>query len=179
MLATQVRQKDSTHYFVAYPAAELLQKVRFISRFYGEGDEIAPSRISEDDDIAQFIGKIERTDKAFQRALSRSKVRQLKNFYETAISQPPIPGTVLLFTSERLNFRGDGGGGAGSLGEPGSKYLIIDGQHRLAAPHFFRGSASAWSTSYPQEKESLFSRGSRTFLVIGSCRMALRPSLHG
>ena len=105
MQATQIRQKDGVFYFASYPAKDLLGKVRFISRFYGEGEEINPSRISEDDDIAQFISKIERTDKAFQRSLSRSKVRQLKNFYETAISQPPIPGTVLLFTSERLNFR--------------------------------------------------------------------------
>ena len=28
--------------------------------------EIAPARIAHDDDIAQFISKIERTDKAFQ-----------------------------------------------------------------------------------------------------------------
>lgn len=137
MQATQIRQKDGVFYFVSYPARDLLGKVRFISRFYGEGEEIAPSRVAEDDDVAQFIAKIERTDKAFQRALSRSKVRQLKNFYETAISQPPIPGTVLLFTSERLNFRADGSGGAGSLNEPGSKYLIIDGQHRLAALRFY------------------------------------------
>ena len=107
MQATQIRQKDGVFYFVSYRAKDLLAKVRFISRFYGEGEEIAPSRISEDDDIAQFISKIERNDHAFQRSLSRAKVRQLKNFYETAISQPPIPGTVLLFTSERLNFRGD------------------------------------------------------------------------
>src|SRR5262245_55479098 len=115
MQATQIRQKDGVLYFVSYRAKDLLAKVRFISRFYGEGEEIAPGRVSADDDIAQFISKIERTDKAFQRALSRSKVRQLKNFYETAVTQPPIPGTVLLFTSERLNFRGNGEGGAGIL----------------------------------------------------------------
>src|SRR5512134_400693 len=137
MQATQIRQKDGVFYFVSYRAKDLLAKVRFISRFYGDGEEIAPTRIAEDDDIAQFIAKIERTDKAFQRALSRSKVRQLKNFYETAISQPPIPGTVLLFTSERLSFRADGEGPAGSLTEPSSKYLIIDGQHRLAALRFY------------------------------------------
>jgi DGQHR domain-containing protein len=137
MQATQIRQKDGVFYFVSYRAKDLLAKVRFISRFYGEGEEIAPSRISEDDDIAQFISKIERNDHAFQRSLSRAKVRQLKNFYETAISQPPIPGTVLLFTSERLNFRGDSEGGAGSLSEPAAKYLIIDGQHRLAALRFY------------------------------------------
>ena len=53
MLATQVRQKDGVFYFAAYPTVDLLDKVRFISRFYGENEEIAPSRISEDDDIAQ------------------------------------------------------------------------------------------------------------------------------
>ena len=137
MQATQIRQKDGVFYFASYRAKDLLAKVRFISRFYGDGEEIAASRIAEDDDIAQFISKIERNDHAFQRALSRSKVRQLKNFYETAITQPPIPGTVLLFTSERLNFRADGEGGAGSLSEPSSKYLIIDGQHRLAALEFY------------------------------------------
>src|SRR5262245_7713152 len=137
MQATQIRQKDGVFYFVSYRAKDLLAKVRFISRFYGEGEEINPGRVSQDDDIAQFISRIERTDKAFQRALSRSKVRQLKNFYETAVTQPPIPGTVLLFTSERLNFRGDGQGGAGSISEPASKYLIIDGQHRLAALQFY------------------------------------------
>ena len=138
MQATQIRQKDGVFYFVSYRAKELMAKVRFISRFYGEGEEIAPSRVSQDDDIAQFIARIERNDEAFQRALSRSKVKQLKNFYETAVSQPPIPGTVLLFTSERLNFRSGGdGSGAGSITEPASKYLIIDGQHRLAALHFY------------------------------------------
>ncbi len=137
MHATQIRQKDGIFYFASYKAKDLLSKVRFISRFYGEGEEIAPTRIAEDDDIAQFISKIERTDAAFQRALSRAKVRQLKNFYETAVTQPPIPGTVLLFTSERLTFRSGGEGGVGSLSEPNSKFLIIDGQHRLAALHFY------------------------------------------
>ena len=36
MLATQIRQKDGIFYFVSYPAKELLSRVRFISRFYGE-----------------------------------------------------------------------------------------------------------------------------------------------
>lgn len=137
MQATQIRQKDGVFYFVSYKAKELLAKVRFISRYYGEGEEIAPARIAHDDDVAQFIAKIERTDQAFQRALSRSKVRQLKNFYETAVSQPPIPGTVLLFTPERLTFRASGDGGAGQLAEPAGKFFIIDGQHRLAALHFY------------------------------------------
>src|SRR3979409_2115578 len=138
MQATQIRQREGFFYSVSYRAKDLLSKVRFISRFYGEGEQIEPGHVSEDDDIAQFIAKIERNDQAFQRSVSRGKVRQLKNFYETAVSQPPIPGTVLLFTSERLNFRSGGeAGGEGSLGEPSSKFLIIDGQHRLAALQFY------------------------------------------
>ena len=42
--------------------------------------------------VGQFIARIERSDKAFQREMSRSKVRSIRNFYETATSQPPIPG---------------------------------------------------------------------------------------
>jgi DGQHR domain-containing protein len=137
VLATQIRQKDGIFYFASYPAADLLGKVRFISRFYGDGEEIAPGRISQDDEIAQFISKIERTDRAFQRTLSRAKVKALKNFYETAVTQPPIPGTVLLFTPERLNFRATTGETLGNLAEPQSKFLIIDGQHRLAALRFY------------------------------------------
>jgi DGQHR domain-containing protein len=136
MHATQIRQKDGIFYFVSYRAKDLLARARFISRFYGEGEEIAAARIAQNDDIAQFISRIERTDAAFQRALSRAKVRQLTNFYETAVTQPAIPGTVLLFTHEKLQFR-DNGDGSGSLSEPASKFLIIDGQHRLAALHFY------------------------------------------
>ena len=136
MHATQIRQKDGIFYFAGYKAKDLLSKVRFISRFYGEGEEIAAGRISQDDDIAQFIARVERNDSAFQRGLSRAKVRQLINFYETAVSQPAIPGTVLLYTSEKLQFRNDGNG-SGTLTEPSSKFLIIDGQHRLAALHFY------------------------------------------
>jgi DGQHR domain-containing protein len=138
MLATQVRQKDSTHYFVAYPAAELLKKVRFISRFYGDGEQIAPKAPPAHDEIGAFIEKIERNEKAFQRQLSTTKVRAIKNFYETAVSQPPIPGSVLLFTNERLTFRPmSGDERVGSLHEPNGRFLIIDGQHRLAALQFY------------------------------------------
>jgi DGQHR domain-containing protein len=141
MLATQVRQKDSVFYFVAYPTDDLLAKVRFISRFYAEEGhgQIAPAAVDAHDDVAQFISRIERTDTAFQRDLSRAKVAAIKNFYETAVSQPPIPGTVLLFTDERLGFDPVRGfENVGQLDEPRDKYLIIDGQHRLAALQFFR-----------------------------------------
>jgi DGQHR domain-containing protein len=136
MLATQVRQKDSVYYFVAYPADELLKKIRFISRFYGEGEQIAPDAPAEDDEIASFISRVERSDAAFQRQMSKGKVRAIKNFYETAVNQPPIPGAVLLFTNETLPFR-TSMETSGHLQPPKGKYLVIDGQHRLAALQFY------------------------------------------
>jgi DGQHR domain-containing protein len=146
MIATQIRQKDALFYFASYPSDRLLQNVRFISRFYDEqGGEIQPEKVEEQDDVALFIAKIERNDKAFQRELSRAKVRSIRNFYETAISQPPIPGTVLLFTPQKLQFEAwSDGSGVGQLQEPSEKFLIIDGQHRLAALQFFM-------TTHPQD----------------------------
>lgn len=140
MLATQVRQKDSVFYFVAYPADDLLEKVRFISRFYGEeGETIAAQKVDEGDEVGAFIAKIEKSDGAFQRQLASRKVKAIENFYETAVSQPPIPGTVLLFTPERLKFSPLGKyENVGDLGSPEGRYLIIDGQHRLAALEFYR-----------------------------------------
>ncbi|HWP94203.1 MAG TPA: DGQHR domain-containing protein [Gammaproteobacteria bacterium] len=138
MLATQIRQKDSIFYFANYRAEDLLRKVRFISRYYGEGAQIAPEKVPEGDDIARFIAHVERTDTAFQRQMSRAKVKALRNFYETAVTQPPIPGTVLLFTSEKLNFEPmKSFETVGNLQEPKEKYFIIDGQHRLAALRFY------------------------------------------
>ncbi|MCK6545807.1 DGQHR domain-containing protein [Myxococcota bacterium] len=138
MLATQIRQKDGVFYFVAYPTEDLLSKVRFISRFYGDGDKIAAEEVEATDEVGQFIAKIEQSDKAFQRTMSKAKVGAIKNFYETAVSQPPIPGTVLLFTAEKLRFDPVGDfENVGNLEEPDDKYLIIDGQHRLAALKFY------------------------------------------
>ena len=105
MLATQIRQKDSVFYFCAYPVDDILDKARFISRFYAEGaPSLAADEVEDDDEVAKFISKIESTDTAFQRQVSKAKVSQIQNFYETAASQPPIPGTVLLFTEETLKF---------------------------------------------------------------------------
>jgi DGQHR domain-containing protein len=139
MIATQIRQKDALFYFASYPSEQLLTKVRFMSRFYAEeGGSIIPDAAPAEDDVAQFIARIERSDKAFQRELSRNKVRSIRNFYETAISQPPIPGTVLLFTPQQLRFEAAGdGSGVGRLQEPDEKFLVIDGQHRLAALLFY------------------------------------------
>ena len=73
MLATQIRQKDSVFYFCAYPSEDLLDKVRFISRFYAEGaPSLAPDEAEDSDEVAQFIGKIESSDAAFQRQLGRA-----------------------------------------------------------------------------------------------------------
>lgn len=139
MIATQIRQKDAVFYFASYPSEKLLTKVRFISRFYDEeGGEIKPEVIEAEDDVAQFISKVERNDKAFQRELSRAKVKAIRNFYETAVTQPPIPGTVLLFTPQTLRFDAwSDGSGVGRLQEPEENFLIIDGQHRLAALMFY------------------------------------------
>ena len=141
MLATQVRQKDSVFYFVAYPTEDLLEKVRFISRFYGEGDKIAAEEVDEDDEV----GAVHRPHRADRqgvpaRSSRKTKVAAIKNFYETAVSQPPIPGTVLLFTAERLQLRAGAAASRTSATwkSRDGKYLIIDGQHRLAALHFYR-----------------------------------------
>src|SRR4051812_17244816 len=123
MLATQVRQKDGVFYFVAYPTEDLLAKVRFISRFYSEGDKIAAEEVEDGDEVGQFIARVEQTDAAFQRQLSKAKVAAIKNFYETAVSQPPIPGTVLLFTAEKLTFDPVGRfENVGNLDGPDGKY---------------------------------------------------------
>ncbi|MGQ0646773.1 MAG: DGQHR domain-containing protein [Gemmatimonadaceae bacterium] len=150
MLATQVRQKDSVYYFVAYPAEDLLAKVRFISRFYGDGEQIAPDTPpAEGDEIASFISRVERSDAAFQRQLSKAKVRAIRNFYETAESQPPIPASILLFTHERLQFDRLGQyENVGNLQQPTAKFLVIDGQHRLAALRFYLH-------SHPKEAASI------------------------
>ncbi|MGQ0810421.1 MAG: DGQHR domain-containing protein [Nitrospiraceae bacterium] len=139
MLATRIRQKEGTFYFIAYKAVDLLEKVRFTSRYYFEGEEIAQDKISDHDEVAQFIAGIERSEKGFQRALNRQKIKQIVNFFETVVTQPMVPGTVLLFTDEILRFQKlDGNESIGHLSEPKGQYLVIDGQHRLAGLHFFR-----------------------------------------
>lgn len=151
MIATRIRQKDAVFYFAAYPSEDLLGKVRFISRFYDEeAGTIPPEAAEAEDDVARFIARIERSEKAFQRTLSKAKVRGIRNFYETAVSQPPIPGTVLLFTPQKLRFDAwTDGSGVGRLREPEEKFLIIDGQHRLAALQFYE-------RTHPDDAKSIF-----------------------
>src|ERR1041384_1404766 len=133
MLATRIRQKDGTFYFISYKAEDLLERVTFTSRYYLEGESIEAEDPGEDE-VARFIAGIEKSEKSFQRVLNRRKIRQIVNFYETAVSQPLIPGTILLFSDETLAFRRqDGSDSIGFLSEPKGKFLIIDGQHRLAA----------------------------------------------
>jgi len=137
MLATRIRQKDGTFYFVSFKARDILKRVRFTSRFYFEGETIEADAGVEDP-IARFIGSVERSEKAFQRMLSRRKVRDIVNFYESAETQPAIPGSVLLFSEDVLNFKPLGHyESIGNLEDPKSGFLIIDGQHRLAGLHFF------------------------------------------
>ena len=138
MLATRVLQKEGTFYFIPFKATDLLDRVSFSSRYYFEGEEIAADEPG-DDEVAKFIAGIEKSERSFQRLLNRRKIRQIVNFYETAVNQPLIPGTILLFTDETLRFRrSDSSESVGFLSEPSGNYLIIDGQHCLAALHFFR-----------------------------------------
>jgi DGQHR domain-containing protein len=151
MIATQIRQKDALFYFASYSPEQLLQKVRFISRYYGDeaGSIAAEPPPEHPDDVAQFIGRVERSDQAFQRDLSHAKVKAIRNFYETAVTQPLIPGTVLLFTPQSLPFTAwSDGSGVGQLTEPDEKYLIIDGQHRLAALEFY-------ARTHPEEAKNI------------------------
>jgi DGQHR domain-containing protein len=137
MLATRIRQKDGIFYFVSFKAPDVLSKVRFTSRFYFEGETIE-AEAETDDPIAKFIGSVERSEKAFQRLLSRRKVREIVNFYESAETQPAIPGSILLFSEDVLKFRPLGQyQSIGDLEDPKSGFLIIDGQHRLAGLQFY------------------------------------------
>lgn len=140
MFAQRMRQKESEFYFVSYPAEDLLRKVRFVTRFYGERGEVIGGEAGkkEPDDIERFVHAIEKNSGSFQRDLNRRKVRQIKDFYRNETRQPVIPGAVLLFTPERLEFQPlKGMERAGNLLEPRSDFLIIDGQHRLAGLHFY------------------------------------------
>src|ERR1019366_7839181 len=84
MIATQIRQKDAFFYFASYSSEKLLLQVRFSSRFYDEtGGVIQAEESSAEDDVARFISRVERSDVSFQRELSHSKIRAIRNFYET------------------------------------------------------------------------------------------------
>ncbi len=113
MLATQIRQKDGVFYFAAYPPKICSRRSASSAASTARGEqasraeEVPEGRTRSRD----FIAKIETTDKAFQRAAVEGEGRApSSNFYETAMTQPPIPGTVLLFTAETLRFEPVGRG---------------------------------------------------------------------
>lgn len=143
MFAQRMRQKESEFYFVSYPAEDLLRKVRFVTRFYGEhgqtiGGEEPKGKHKEPDEVERYVQAIEKNSRSFQRQLNRRKIRQIKDFYRNESRQPVIPGAVLLFSSEKLEFHPlKGMERAGNLVEPRGDFLIIDGQHRLAGLHFY------------------------------------------
>jgi len=144
VFAQRMRQKESEFYFVSYPAEDLLRKVRFVTRFYGDrgqaigGAEEVKGKPKEPDEVERYVQAIEKNSKSFQRDLNRRKIKQIKDFYRNESRQPVIPGAVLLFTSEKLEFQPlKGMERAGNLVEPRGDYLIIDGQHRLAGLHFY------------------------------------------
>jgi DGQHR domain-containing protein len=143
MFAQRMRQKESEFYFVSYPAEDLLRKVRFVTRFYGDrgqtiGGEEPKGKHKEPDEVERYVQAIEKNSKSFQRNLNRRKIRQIKDFYRNEARQPVIPGAVLLFASEKLEFHPlKGMERAGNLVEPRNDFLIIDGQHRLAGLHFY------------------------------------------
>lgn len=141
MLALRMRQKESEFYFVSYPAEDLLRKVRFVSRFYGERGEAVggdTKKGKEPDEVERYVRAIEGSSKAFQRELNRRKVSQIRDFYRNETRQPLVPGAILLFTQEELDFQPLGQYKlAGDLVEPREHFLIIDGQHRLAGLHFY------------------------------------------
>ena len=90
------------------------------------------------DDVERFVREIERSSGAFQRELNRRKVRQIRDFFRNETDQPVVPGAVLLFTSEELEFSPLGQyEQMGDLALPRAPFLIIDGQHRLAGLHFY------------------------------------------
>ena len=144
MLALRMRQKDSEFYFVSYRAEDLLSRVRFETRFYGERGEVVGGDAADDeaeaevDDVERYVREIERSSGAFQRELNRRKVRQIRDFFRNETDQPVVPGAVLLFTPEQLKFSPLGQyEQMGDLSLPRAPFLIIDGQHRLAGLHFY------------------------------------------
>src|SRR6185295_14073399 len=139
MLATRIRQKEGAFYFVSYKVPDLLAKVRFVSRYHHEGETlpVEPPH-GEEDDVARFIATVEKSEGAFQRSLNKRKIGAIVNFFETAATQPLVPGAIQLFTEEKLKFESIGEAkSVGNLREPEGKYLIIDGQHRVAGLEFF------------------------------------------
>ena len=113
--------------------------MRFISRFYAEGAPSSRAKVEADDEVAQFISKIESTDAAFQRQLvAREGHRDQELLRDGGRASRRFPARCCCSRDEKLKFDAvKPFNNVGNLQEPRGKYLIIDGQHRLAALHFF------------------------------------------
>ncbi len=141
MLATQIRQKDSVFYFCAYPDRGSARQVRFIHRFYAEGEPSLPGEeVPEGDEVGQFIARIEQTDAAFQRQLGKAKVTADQELLRDRGQPAADPRHGAAVHRREAPVRSDQAvhQRRRSAGAPTGKYLIIDGQHRLAALHFFQ-----------------------------------------
>lgn len=138
MLAQRIRQKHAAFYLLSVLAEDLLRRVRFTCRFHDEGGGTVGSAQapSGDDPVSAFMAAVQRSDSAFQRPLATRKIKQLREFYRNVEQQPLIPGVIQLYTHETLEFRPVHGEDLGDLAWPAEPFLIIDGQHRLAALHF-------------------------------------------
>src|SRR5205823_15093673 len=92
MLATRIRQKEGAFYFVSYKVPDLLAKVRFVSRYALEGEDIEaePPAAHGEDEVARFIASVEKSESAFQRTLNKRKIGAIVNFFETAVTQPLV-----------------------------------------------------------------------------------------
>ena len=105
MIATQIRQKDGVFYFVSYPAQDLLEKVRFISRFYADDGRIEAEEVSSDDEVATFIRRIEKSDAAFQRQISKQKVAAIEEIAKYPMSTQRRSGLEAVLRSPGVTDR--------------------------------------------------------------------------
>lgn len=138
MLAQRVRQKHAAFYLLSVLGEDLLRRVRFTCRFHDEesGASVGAAARGGDDAMSSFMAAVQRSDSAFQRPLATRKIKQLRDFYRQVEQQPLIPGVIQLYTPQTLEFRPVHGEDLGDLPWPDEPFLIIDGQHRLAALHF-------------------------------------------
>ena len=98
MLATRVVQKEGTFYFIAYKAADLLDRVSFTSRYYFEGEQIEADEPGEDE-VARFIAGIEKSEKSIRRydAISAAKETMLLGRYVISqiVRDPLLPSEMI------------------------------------------------------------------------------------
>ena len=120
--------------------------MRFISRFYDEegGARLRPRKLPAEDDVAQFIAHIERSDKAFQRAaFALESPRDPQFLRDRHFAAAHSRHGAAVHAAEAAFRAADDGSGVGQSARSRRKnILIIDGQHRLAALQFLRAHAS-------------------------------------